>query len=119
MVEETNTVDFSKIENQDTVVSNNASANFSPDLIASNEFGPPTLANLADQYGTELSLEDKRALFRKSIDVKSLIREGFTEEQIAKYLVEKFPVPRGQQLSYEKVFYGNQKDALKPGLKSG
>ena len=110
MVEETNTVDFSKIENQDTVVSNNASANFSPDLIASNEFGPPTLANLADQYGTEIDLEDQRALFRKSIDVKSLIREGFTEEQIAKYLVEKFPVPRGQQLSYEKVFYGNQKD---------
>ena len=98
------------VEEINTVVSNNSSSEFTPDLIASNEFGPPTLANLADQYGTDVSLEDQRAIFRRQIDVKQLTREGFTEEQIARYLVEKFPTPGGKQLSYEKAFLGNQND---------
>ena len=98
------------VEEINTVVSNNSSSEFTPDLIASNEFGPPTLANLADQYGTDVSLEDQRAIFRRQIDVKQLTREGFTEEQIARYLVEKFPTPGGQQLSYENLFLGNQND---------
>ena len=98
------------VEEINTVVSNNSSSEFTPDLIASNEYGPPTLANLADQYGTDVSLEDQRALFRRQIDVKQLTREGFTEEQIARYLVQKFPTPGGQQLSYENLFLGNQND---------
>ena len=87
-----------------------------PELVA-NKSGPPTLENLKTQFGEEIyndtvSLEDRRELFRQTVDVRGFIKQGFSPEQIARDLVRKFPRPiDSEPLDYETVFNESGKTA--------